>query len=142
MTQATRNVIGVVVAVVAGYIALAIAATADSVLSYPRSSATALGEILLRITALWPFLLSAAVLGIVAALIVRPPRPRAWLLVVGTLAAARYALALRYVAPDWQEWLQTIIAIALIGAIAAYAFSLVAHRRGSNERDTGGPEPG
>jgi len=141
MSQATRNVIGFVVAVVAGYIALALAGTVDSVLSYPRSSVTAIGEILLMLTALWPFLFSAAVVGIVAAFIARPPRPRAWLLVVSTLAVARYALALRYVAPDWQEWLKTIIAAALIGATAACTFSLVAHQRGSKEQDSGGREP-
>lgn len=74
VTDVARNAVGVVVAFVAGYIALAIAATIDSVLRYPRSSETAIGEMLLRFTALWPFLLSAAVIGVVAGSMVKLPR--------------------------------------------------------------------
>jgi hypothetical protein len=128
VTQSGRNVIGVLAPIVAGYIALAIAATIDSTLSYPGSYETAAGEMLLRLSGLWPFLFAAAVIGVVAALILRSaPRP-AWLLIVGVLAAGQYALALRYVAPEWQEWLKTIIALVLTGAVAACAFSLVARR--------------
>lgn len=129
VNRVARNVVGIFVAVVAGYFALAVAATIDSVLGYQRSYETTIGEMFLRFTAIWPFLLSAAVLGVVAASIVKSPHRRAWLLVFGTLAAGQYALALRYVAPEWQEWLKTIIAMAAIGAVAAGAFSLVARRR-------------
>ena len=140
MTSAARNVIGILVAVVAGYIALAIAATVDSALGYPRSYETIAGEIFVRFTALWPYLVSAVVIGVVAALIGRLSRCHGSLL-VSVLAIGQYALGLRYVAPEWREWLATIIAMAAIGAVAVCGFSLAASRRSSNERHAEGSEP-
>lgn len=128
------------VAVVAGYLTLAIAATIDYALGYPQSYETTIGEIVLRFTALWPFLLSAAVLGAVAASIVGSPRRRSWLLLVGTLAAAQYAFSLRYVAPDWQEWLKTAVEMVAIAAMGIGGFSLVARRRSSDNPHSDGPQ--
>lgn len=139
MPSAARNVIGILVAVIAGYTTLAVAATVDSALGYPRSYETIAGEIFLRFTTIWPHLLSAVVIGIVAALIVRLSRRSGWLL-VSVLAVGQYALSLRYVAPEWREWLATIIAMAAIGAVAVSGFSLVA-RRSSNQRHAEGSEP-
>ena len=86
---------------------------------------------ILRLTGLWPFIVAAVVLGIVAALIARPLRQRRWLFIVGILAAGQYAISLRYVAPELQEWLKTMIGAAIIGSTAVCAFWLIARRTGN-----------
>ncbi|HET8774376.1 MAG TPA: hypothetical protein VFP80_11310 [Thermoanaerobaculia bacterium] len=128
MSPAARSIVAVLVAVIAAYTALGLAATIDRSFGYPRSGSGVSGEVFLRLTTLVPFLVAAAVLGVVAAWIARPVRPRPWLLVVGILGVGLYAAAQRYVAPEWLIWLETIIAAGMVGGTAALAFWLIARR--------------
>jgi len=142
MTPVQRNVLGIIAAILAAYIALGIAVTADSAVGYPRSWSTPIGGVFVRLSAAWPHLAAAAVLGCVAGAIVNAPQRRRWLLIAGGLAATLHALSLRYLAPEWQEWAIALCELALVGAMAAGAFRLVArYGRGRDAQQRGVSAP-
>lgn len=126
MSPVARNVIAVLAAVFAAYLALAITASIDTAFGYPRNYSGLAGEVILRLTMLGPFLVAAAVLGVVSAVIAKPSRRRPWLLIVGILGVGLYAASQRYIAPDLQAWLETVVSAAIVGATAACAFWLIA----------------
>lgn len=123
----TRSLLGIFAAVVVGYVVLGITAGLTFALG-PTSWSTVPGEILGRLTMLLPHLVSAAAMGIIAALIVDTPRAPHWPFVLGAIAAVQFALGFGYIAPDWQEWAKTIVSGLLVVGAAAGAFALVARR--------------
>jgi hypothetical protein len=129
--QVARNVTAVLVAVLASYLALAVATTIDQAIGYPRDWSTAAGAMFLQLTMVLPFIAAAVSLGAVAASIARPARLTSWLLAVFILAAGQYAVAIRYADPAWHDWLKETAVAYVIGAAAVGAFWLVARRIGT-----------
>ena len=121
MTSTTRNLLGVFAGLVAGYVALAVAATVDYELissGYNRYET----ELSLRLAIVWPFLLSASVLGLVAGAIVDARPARLWASVVAAVAAVQYLFSQYYVAPNVRERAMTIVSIVVVAAVDAGVF--------------------
>ncbi|HYI11170.1 MAG TPA: hypothetical protein VEK57_19085 [Thermoanaerobaculia bacterium] len=134
MNPTLRNTLGILAAISAGYITLAVAASIDYALQLPMTASTAAGAVVMQLIGGWPHLVASAVFGGIAAVTVAAPRSRVWLYVVGGLAAAFRASSYFYIAPVWQAWATTFLEVAVVAAIAAGVFALVARRYGRSAR--------